>query len=103
MIRSMRASALTSRCSGWKTAAFSPAKCMAGLHKALGRRCSKQFVYDRQGGQLPSGSLMDYPLPRADDLPRFAVSFEEVPCRTNPLGVKGIGEAGAAASPPTRR
>ena len=40
-------------------------------------------------------------MPRADNFPNFEVGFEEVPCLTNPLGVKGIGEAGAVASPPT--
>lgn len=44
---------------------------------------------------------MDYGMPRADMMPDFAVGFEEVVCRTNPLGVKGIGEAGAIATPPT--
>jgi carbon-monoxide dehydrogenase large subunit len=43
---------------------------------------------------------MDYALPRADDLPNIDVDFIEVPCETNPLGVKGAGEAGAVGSPP---
>ena len=50
-------------------------------------------------GQLLSGSLTDYCLPRADDFPSFTLGFEAVPC-TNPLGIKGIGEAGAVGSPP---
>jgi len=43
---------------------------------------------------------MDYCMPRADDLPNFTVAHNEVPCTTNPLGVKGCGEAGAIGSPP---
>jgi carbon-monoxide dehydrogenase large subunit len=56
-------------------------------------------VYDPESGQLLSGSLVDYTLPRADHLPDIECRFIEVPCRTNPLGVKGAGEAGAIAAP----
>ena len=55
---------------------------------------------DAESGQLLSASFMDYALPRADDLPNIDVDFIEVPCETNPLGVKGAGEAGAVGSPP---
>jgi carbon-monoxide dehydrogenase large subunit len=44
--------------------------------------------------------LLDYALPRADDLPALEFAYNIVPCRTNPLGVKGAGEAGAIGSPP---
>ncbi len=54
----------------------------------------------RSSGQLLSGSFMDYALPRADDLPDIEVELIEVPCGSNPLGVKGAGEAGAVGSPP---
>jgi len=47
-----------------------------------------------------TGSLMDYALPRADDLPPFVLGFNPTRCTTNPLGVKGCGEAGATAAPP---
>jgi carbon-monoxide dehydrogenase large subunit len=57
-------------------------------------------VFDAESGQLLSGSFMDYTLPRADDLPDVEVELLEVPCATNPLGVKGAGEAGAVGSPP---
>jgi carbon-monoxide dehydrogenase large subunit len=57
-------------------------------------------VFDRESGQLLSGSFMDYALPRADDLPDIEVHLLEIPCGTNPLGVKGAGEAGAVGSPP---
>jgi len=56
--------------------------------------------YDPTSGQLLSGSFMDYTMPRADDLPDIEVEFIEVPCASNPLGVKGAGEAGAVGSPP---
>ena len=47
-----------------------------------------------------TGSLTDYCLPRADDLPAIEFAYNVVPCRTNPLGVKGAGEAGAIGAPP---
>src|SRR5262249_39436594 len=57
-------------------------------------------VYDASSGQLISASLMDYALPRAADIPPLAFETCNVPCRTNPLGVKGAGEAGAIGSCP---
>jgi len=57
-------------------------------------------VYDPDSGQLVSASLMDYALPRADDIPPLSFETRNVPCRTNPLGVKGAGEAGAIGSCP---
>src|SRR5262245_42966984 len=57
-------------------------------------------VYDASSGQLVSASLMDYALPRAADIPALAFETANVPCRTNPLGVKGAGEAGAIGSCP---
>ena len=58
-------------------------------------------VYDRESGQLLSGSFMDYGMPRADTMPSIQTELEEVPCKTNPLGVKGIGESGTIGAPPT--
>jgi carbon-monoxide dehydrogenase large subunit len=57
-------------------------------------------AYDEASGQLLSASLMDYALPRASDSPFFAFETANVPCKTNPLGVKGAGEAGAIGSCP---
>jgi carbon-monoxide dehydrogenase large subunit len=57
-------------------------------------------VYDPSSGQLLSGSLMDYALPRANEFPDIEVELLEIPCASNPLGVKGAGEAGAVGSPP---
>ena len=51
-------------------------------------------------GQLVSGSFMDYAMPRADTVPPINVEHFPVACRTNPLGVKGTGEAGTTAAPP---
>ncbi|MGH6953772.1 MAG: xanthine dehydrogenase family protein molybdopterin-binding subunit, partial [Alphaproteobacteria bacterium] len=71
-----------------------------GVAQGVGQAVLERCVYDRDSGQLASGSLMDYCLPRAGDLPSFALSFNEVPCTTNPLGVKGVGEAGTTGSLP---
>lgn len=70
-----------------------------GVAQGLGQALLEQVVYDDYG-QLLTGSMMDYNLPRADQLPDFDVSFHEVLEPTNALGVKGIGEGGACGSPP---
>ncbi len=71
-----------------------------GVAQGIGQALLENTVFDPHSGQLLSGSFMDYSLPRADDLPNIQVDLIEVPCRTNPLGVKGAGEAGAVGSPP---
>jgi carbon-monoxide dehydrogenase large subunit len=58
----------------------------------------ERTVYDASG-QLVTASYMDYCMPRADDLPSFDVAMTNTPCPSNPLGVKGCGEAGAIAAP----
>jgi carbon-monoxide dehydrogenase large subunit len=68
-----------------------------GVVQGVGQTLLEHTVYDEQG-QLLSGSYMDYALPRADHLPDFAVLSHPVPAKTNPLGVKGCGEAGCAGS-----
>ncbi len=70
-----------------------------GLAQGIGQALFEGCVYDRESGQLITGSLMDYALPRSDDLPSFKVATEETPCTHNPLGVKGCGEAGAIGAP----
>jgi carbon-monoxide dehydrogenase large subunit len=55
-------------------------------------------IYDNSGGQLVTGSFMDYAMPRADDVPFFKDEVHSVPATTNPLGVKGAGEAGTTAA-----
>ena len=71
-----------------------------GVAQGVGQAFMEHTVYDPASGQLLSGSLMDYALPRAGDLPDIEVELIEVPCASNPLGVKGAGEAGAVGSPP---
>src|SRR5262249_36359311 len=72
-----------------------------GVVQGLGQALLEHQVYDRQSGQLLSGSFMDYGMPRADTMPNVEAELEEAPCQTNPLGVKGIGESGTIATAPT--
>jgi CO/xanthine dehydrogenase Mo-binding subunit len=69
------------------------------LAQGLGQALGEHIVYDASG-QLLTASLMDYAMPRASEMPTFVLAFNEEPCRTNPLGVKGAGEAGCVAAPP---
>jgi len=71
-----------------------------GIAQGIGQAMLERTVFDPANGQLVSGTLLDYALPRADDLPALEFTYNVVPCRTNPLGVKGAGEAGAIGSPP---
>ncbi|MBR0651231.1 xanthine dehydrogenase family protein molybdopterin-binding subunit [Roseomonas terrae] len=71
-----------------------------GVTQGIGQALHERTAYDGESGQLLSASFMDYALPRAEDLPDIDVDLIEVPCETNPLGVKGAGEAGAVGSPP---
>ena len=70
------------------------------LAQGLGQAVFERSVYDAGSGQLLSGSLMDYCLPRADDLPAFDAARNVTPCTANPLGTKGCGEAGCIGGPP---
>ena len=70
-----------------------------GTVQGIGQALREHAVYDRESGQLLSGSFMDYAMPRATDLPALDCSFHHVPCTSNPLGVKGAGEAGAVGAP----
>ena len=71
-----------------------------GVAQGVGQAMLERTVYDPETGQLVTGSLTDYALPRAEDLPAIEFSYNVVPCRTNPLGLKGAGEAGAIGAPP---
>ncbi len=71
-----------------------------GLAQGFGQALLEEALYDSESGQLLTGSLMDYCLPRAEDLPTFALAFNETPSPVNRLGVKGCGEAGAIGGPP---
>jgi aerobic carbon-monoxide dehydrogenase large subunit len=69
-----------------------------GLTQGIGQALTENCVYD-DTGQLLSGTLADYCLPRASDVPLFKIDTRETPCTHNPLGVKGCGEAGAIGAP----
>ncbi len=71
-----------------------------GVAQGVGQAMLERTVFDPESGQLLSGSFMDYCMPRADDLPDIQVVFEPVPTETNPLGVKGCGEAGCIGALP---
>ena len=74
---------------------------MGGVVQGIGQALLEEIVYDDDNGQLLTGSLMDYTLPRADHIPPMEIAyFEEQPTKRNPLGVKGSGEAGCVGAPP---
>lgn len=70
-----------------------------GIVQGIGQALHEHTVYDAESGQLVSGSFIDYRLPRADDFPNFDFSMRNEKCVTNPLGIKGTGEAGAIGAP----
>jgi carbon-monoxide dehydrogenase large subunit len=70
-----------------------------GLAQGIGQALLESCVYDKATGQLLTGSYNDYAMPRAADLPSFALSTNVTLCTHNPLGVKGCGEAGAIGAP----
>ena len=71
-----------------------------GIAQGAGQALIEDIVYEDESGQLLTGSLMDYGIPRADSLPAIAVDFSPVPSTTNPHGVKGVGEGGTIAATP---
>jgi carbon-monoxide dehydrogenase large subunit len=71
-----------------------------GVTQGIGQAAFERVVHDPQSGQLLSGSLMDYQMPRAADLPSLILQTRPTPAPSNPLGVKGCGEAGAAGGAP---
>jgi len=70
-----------------------------GITQGVGQAMLEGAVYNADG-QLLTASYMDYQMPRAEDVPNFVVETIVTRCPSNPLGVKGCGEAGAIASPP---
>jgi aerobic carbon-monoxide dehydrogenase large subunit len=72
-----------------------------GIVQGIGQALLENIHYEASSGQLLSGSFMDYGMPRGADIPNFKLGMHEVPCKTNPLGVKGAGEAGTVGAPPT--
>jgi len=71
-----------------------------GTAQGVGQALMEHAIYDPESGQLVTASMMDYPVPRADEVPAIDFETRNVPCRHNPLGVKGAGEAGAIGSCP---
>jgi carbon-monoxide dehydrogenase large subunit len=71
-----------------------------GIAQGAGQALCENMVYDKESGQLLSGSFMDYCMPRAGDFPALAVGNNDVPAKTNPLGIKGAGEAGCVGALP---
>jgi carbon-monoxide dehydrogenase large subunit len=70
------------------------------IAQGVGQAMFEAAVYDRESGQIHSGSFMDYPMPRADTLPAFVSETDESqPCTHNPLGAKGCGESGTIGAP----
>ena len=74
---------------------------LGGTIQGIGQALLEGCHYHKEGGQLVTGSFMDYCLPRADDVPfvDFQV-LDDMPCKTNPMGIKGAGEVGAIGAPP---
>lgn len=71
-----------------------------GVVQGVGQALVEDMAYDRENGQLLSGSLMDYGVPRADMMPDILVDFSPVESLSNPIGVKGVGEGGTVAGTP---
>jgi carbon-monoxide dehydrogenase large subunit len=71
-----------------------------GIAQGLGQAVMERVVYDRESGQMLSGSFMDYAMPRAEDFPYLKIESNPVPTTRNPLGAKGAGEAGTVGALP---
>jgi carbon-monoxide dehydrogenase large subunit len=72
-----------------------------GVAQGAGQALLEDVIYDRESGQLLTGTLLDYGIPRADTMLAISIDFSPVPSTTNPLGAKGVGEGGTVASTPT--
>jgi carbon-monoxide dehydrogenase large subunit len=71
-----------------------------GVAQGLGQALLEHCLYDAASGQLMTASFADYAMPRASDMPALDLSYNEIPCRTNPIGAKGAGEAGTIGALP---
>jgi carbon-monoxide dehydrogenase large subunit len=71
-----------------------------GIAQGLGQALGEHAIYDEASGQLLTGTFMDYPMPRADDMPEIRLHDRSIPSPGNPLGVKGAGEAGTTGAVP---
>jgi len=70
-----------------------------GIAHSIGQALFEQTVYD-ENGQLLTGEFMDYPMPRASDIPEYTLGSTFTPSPNNPLGIKGVGEAGTIGATP---
>ena len=70
-----------------------------GIAHSIGQALFEQTVYD-ENGQLLTGEFMDYPIPRASDIPQYVLGHTVTPTPVNPLGIKGVGEAGTIGATP---
>ncbi|MCZ6604077.1 MAG: xanthine dehydrogenase family protein molybdopterin-binding subunit [Alphaproteobacteria bacterium] len=70
-----------------------------GIAQGIGQALMEEIVFGAEDGQQLSASFLDYCMPRADDMPYFKIEEHNVPCTTNPLGVKGVGEGGTTGAP----
>ncbi len=71
---------------------------MGSLAQGFGQALMERVVYDGENGQLITAGFTDYKMPRAENMPPLTIAEHTVPCTTNPLGVKGVGEAGTTAA-----
>ena len=71
-----------------------------GIAQGIGQALCEKLAFDAETGQVRSGTFLDYCMPRAGDMPSFTLDHIELPCPTNPLGVKGAGESGTVAAVP---
>ena len=71
-----------------------------GIAQGVGQALLEDIKYDKESGQLLTGSFLDYCMPRADDLPSYDCDWNPVPCKTNAIGAKGAGEGGTVAAVP---
>ncbi len=72
-----------------------------GIAQGVGQALMEHALYDPESGEIVSATFMDYAMPRGADLPNLQIHFVEIPTASNPLGVKGAGQAGAIAAPHT--
>jgi aerobic carbon-monoxide dehydrogenase large subunit len=72
-----------------------------GVAQGVGQALMEEVVYEKDTGQLITGSFLDYGMPRASDFPQIVSELVEIPAKSNPLGIKGIGESGTIGAPPT--
>jgi carbon-monoxide dehydrogenase large subunit len=79
--------------------ALAEAQVHGSLAQGIGQALYEEVIYD-EGGQLITGTLLDYTLPTAQQLPSFVSALVEMPSQRNPLGAKGIGEGGTIGGPP---